>query len=112
MKRISRLISSIIPTKTREEKLNLVVESMVSNLFDTKYEGQSLSSEDIAYITYNMKERVKTLLKDREERYTNLAIEARDAVRSVDKPISEIVVFEPKAIDKYPACKEPLNQAI
>lgn len=109
MKRLSRLISSIIPTRSREDKLNLVVESMVSNLFDTKYEGQSLSSEDIAYITYNLKERVKLLLKEREERYTNLAIEAREAVRAVDnKP----VVFESKPLDKYPACNEKLKETV
>lgn len=109
MKRIKRLISSIIPTKTREQKLNLIVEGIIENLFDTKYEGQSLSSEDIAYITYNLKERVKVLLKEREERYTNLAIEAREAVRSVDnKP----VVFEPKPLDKYPACEKPIKEAI
>lgn len=112
MKRLTRLIQSLIPTKTREEKLNLVVDGIVDSLFNSKYEGNELASADIAYITYHLKERVKVLLKEREENYSNLAIEARDSVRAVDKPISDIVVFEPKPLDKYPACEKPIKETV
>lgn len=96
-------------SKTKEEKLTLTVNDMVNQLFQTKFEGENLTSEQIAFIVYNLKEQVKAKLKERREYHTTEYLSAGAAYRNVDTATSDIIV-EIKPEDKYPACQEPLKE--
>lgn len=109
MKNLNRMWLIIRPQKkTKEEKLTLLSKSMVSELFNDHFEGQQLTTKEIAFVATTFQKELLKSLKEREALYTQEYLDARQAIADVSG--GQLAVKKP--LEKYEACNKPLIETL